>query len=96
MTTTQGTVTLEGPGAIEVAGQGQDDLSETLALLRRAVATIDRLWNDARTGPGGGSLVVALGEASQGVHRAVSALLSDPSDWVYRRPVQSSASSPGR
>jgi len=72
------TRTFEPPMFVSSPVGGHDDLSLALALLRQAVAIVDHLWNEARSAPGGPGLVMALGEASQGVHRALSALVPDP------------------
>ena len=55
------------------AGETSDDLIEAMGWIRRSAAAVDRLWSELRVS-GAASLGMALGEASQALHRALMAL----------------------
>jgi len=68
-----------------------EDLAELIVVLRRASAALDRLWNQSLAGASG-DLAIRLGDASQGVHRALIALKGDS----HGRPLMTPSARPGR
>jgi hypothetical protein len=53
-----------------------DDLAELIGSLRTVSGALDRLWRQALSSASG-DLAIRLGDASQGVHRALIALRDD-------------------
>jgi hypothetical protein len=64
-------------GADESSSGEAVDLSAALSLVRQGALGIDLAWNEARINQSDISLVIALGEASHSLHRAL-AVLADP------------------
>ena len=54
------------------------DLSSAVALVRSAMASVDRAWNEARENRSGIDLLYGLQEASHSLHRAFAVLTADP------------------
>lgn len=53
-----------------------EDLADLIGSLRKVSGALDRLWRQA-LGSASGDLAMRLGDASQGVHRALIALRED-------------------
>jgi len=53
-----------------------EDVGELIGVLRRVSRSLDRLWSQALTNAQG-DVAMRLGDASQGVHRALVALRED-------------------
>jgi hypothetical protein len=62
-----------------------EDLAELIRVLRRVSAALDRLWNQSLADLSG-DLAIRLGDASQGVHRALIALKEDSGGRPLMRP----------
>ena len=73
------------------SGDEGDDVAELIRSLRKVSGALDRLWHQALSGASG-DLAMRLGDASQGVHRALIALREDPG----RRPLLAPSIGRGR
>lgn len=66
-------------GAGAPSGGRAADLAETMGWIRRSAAAVDQLWGQLRAS-GSPTLGMALGEASQALHRALMALTNQSSE----------------